>query len=84
MSIVPGSRCQIISVHHRCMNKALGRVVVVVKVLKNSVLAHDDKPLTYRTNRAGRRVVSNDPRCIQTFYGIEQLRLLPYGSLASY
>jgi hypothetical protein len=47
VGIVPGSRCQIISVHHRCFNDKLGRVVVVVKVFENSVLAHDDKPLAH-------------------------------------
>jgi len=41
-----------------------------------SVWAHDDKPVKYRTNRNGRRVVDYDPRCIQTLYGIEQLRIV--------
>ncbi len=54
MQIVPGSRCQIVSVHHRCFSYLLGRVV------------------------------DHDPRCIQPIYGLEQLRLLPYGSLDSY
>jgi len=86
VQIVPGSRCQIVSVHHRCFSYLLGRVVVVVKVNPefNSVWAHDDKPLTYRTNKHGRRVVDHDPRCVQSLYSLEELRLLPYGSLDSY
>jgi len=84
--IVPGARCQIVSVHHSAMRHYLGRVIVVVKVNPDfgSVWAHDDKPVTYRTNRFGRRVIASDPRCIQSIYGFEQLRLLPYGSLNSY
>jgi hypothetical protein len=64
----------------------LGRVVVVVNVNPEfgSVWAHDDKLVTYRTNKHGRRVVANDPRCIQSLYSLEQLRLLPCGSLDSY
>lgn len=86
MQIVAGSRCQIVSVYHRSQLNTLGRVVVVVKVNPefNSVWAHDDKPVTYRTNRAGRRVIDHDPRCIQSIYSLDQLRLLPAGPLTSY
>ena len=39
------------------------------------VWAHEDKPVTYRTNRAGRRVVDHDPRCIQSIYSFDDLRI---------
>ena len=84
MDFAPGLRCQIVSVHHRCFLKDLGRIVVVVGVVGESVIAHDDRPITYRTNRNGRRVVDSDPRCVQTFYGKDQLRPLPYGSLSAF
>jgi hypothetical protein len=40
------------------------------------VWAHDDKPPRFRINRNGRRVTDYDPRCIQTIYSFEQLRVL--------
>lgn len=46
MDFAPGLRCQIVSVHHRCFLSWLGRVVVV-GVVGESVIAHDDRPITY-------------------------------------
>jgi len=40
-----------------------------------TVWGYDDRPLKYRTNRAGRKVVASDPQCIQTLYSIADLRL---------
>ena len=40
------------------------------------VWAHDDKPLSFRINRNGRRVTDYDSRGIQTIYSFEQLRAL--------
>lgn len=66
-------------VHQRCkvissrVGTGIGRVVVVAKVNERSVWAYDDKPVTYRTNRQGRRVVDSDPKCIQTLYGFDEL-----------
>lgn len=66
-------------VHQRCkvvssrFGTGVGRVVVVAKVNDRSVWAYDDKPVTYRTNRLGRRVVDSDPKCIQTLYGFDEL-----------
>lgn len=74
----PGQRCQVVSAHHPCFQDALGKVVIVTKVnpAHGSVWAHDDKPVTYRTNRNGRKVVHSDPRCIETIYGMDALRIL--------
>lgn len=86
MQIVPGSRCQIVKVRFRHDLHRLGRVIVVTKVNLpefDSVWAHDDSPVTYRTNRNGRRVVVSDPRCIQSIYSLDEIRLLPCGSLSS-
>lgn len=35
-----------------------------------TIPAHDDEPVTYKTNRNGRRVVDSDPSCIQSIYGM--------------
>jgi len=76
LNIVPGSRCQIVSVHHPAFDDWLWRFIVVVEVDGSSVRAHDDKPVTYRINRFGKRVADYDPRCVQTYYSIDQLRVL--------
>lgn len=56
----------------------VGKRIVIVKVNHEfrSVWAHADKPVTYRTNRNGRRVIDHDPSCIQSAYRIEQLRII--------
>lgn len=75
----PGVRCEIIAASHPSASRDVGKRVIVDRLNPEygSVWAHDDKPVTYRTNRAGRRVVDYDPRCIQTIYGVDQLRVLP-------
>lgn len=75
----PGVRCAIIAASHPSASRDVGKRVIVDRVNPEygSVWAHDDKPVTYRTNRAGRRVVDHDPRCIQTIYGVDQLQVLP-------
>lgn len=72
----PGQRCRIVGVHHAVFAGDIGKQVVVLKVCPEFrlVWAHDDKPLTYRFNRQGRKVVASDPRCIQSLYGIQYLR----------
>ena len=74
----PGVRCEIIGVHHPCFSKDIGKIVVVTKVSADfrQVWAHADTPVTYRINRSGRKVVAYDPTCIQTIYGMENLRVL--------
>lgn len=74
----PGMRCRIVSVHHPCFSSDVGKIIVVTKVSSSTrqVWAHDDKPVKYRINRNGQCVTDYDPRCIQSLYGFEQLRLL--------
>lgn len=74
----PGQRCEIVSVHHPVFAKEIGKRVIITKVCPDTrqVFAHEDRPVTYKLNRAGRRVVDSDPRCIQSIYGFEQLRVL--------
>jgi hypothetical protein len=74
----PGQRCQVVSTHHPCFQDTVGKVVIVTRVnpAHRSVWAHDDKPVTYRTSRNGRKVVHSDPRCIETIYGMDALRIL--------
>lgn len=74
----PGQRCEIVSVHHPVFNRYIGKRIIIVKVHADTrqVWAHDDSPITYKTNRAGRRVVDSDPSCIQSIYGFDQLRLI--------
>ena len=73
-----GQRCEIVSVHHPVFNRYIGKRIIIVKVHPDTrqVWAHDDRPITYKTNRAGRRVVDSDPSCIQSIYGFDQLRLI--------
>ena len=51
--IVPGARCQIVSVHHPAVRHYLGRVIVVVKVNTDfgSVWAHDGVAAEFGKNR---------------------------------
>nr|BCT99929.1 hypothetical protein [uncultured bacterium] len=74
----PGQRCEISSVHHPAFASYIGKRVIIVKVHPDTrqVWAHDDRPIKYKTNRAGRRVVDSDPSCIQSIYGFDQLRLI--------
>ncbi|MBV6831308.1 klcB [Xanthomonas euvesicatoria] len=74
----PGQRCEIVSVHHPVFKPYIGKRIIIVKVHPDTrqVWAHDDRPITYKTNRAGRRVVDSDPSCIQSIYGFDQLRLI--------
>lgn len=74
----PGQRCEIVSVHHPVFAHYIGKRIIIVKVHPDTrqVWAHDDRPVTYKTNRAGRRVVDSDPSCIQSCYGFDQLRLI--------
>lgn len=74
----PGQRWRIVSVHHPCFNKDIGKVIVITKAnhVMRSVFAHDDRPVTYRKNRNGRMVVSYDPRCVQTIYGWDSLEMV--------
>lgn len=38
------------------------------------ILVHDDKPITFKINRLGRKVVEHDPSCIRSFASLEDLR----------
>lgn len=71
----PGQVCTIVGVHHFCFVRDIGKRVVIVKVSPdfNSVWAHDDRPIRYRTNRQGRQVIDFDPRCIQHCISIQYL-----------
>lgn len=72
----PGQKCQVVGVHHAVFAGDIGKRLVVVKVCEEGrmVWACDDRPVTYRVNRAGRRVIASDPSCIQSLYGIDYLR----------
>ena len=73
-----GVRCQIKSVHHPVFAKDIGKKVVVTRVAADTrqVFAHEDRPVTYNINRNGRRVVESDPRCIESIYSMDALRIL--------
>ena len=73
-----GQRCEIESVHHPVFAKEIGKQIIITKVSHGTrqVWAHDDKPPKYRINRNGHRVIDYDPRCIQTIYGFDNLRIL--------
>lgn len=67
-------RYQVARVHHPCFARDVGKVVIVDRFAGSGMVwAHDDKPITYRTNRAGRRVVDFDPQCVQSLYHMNDL-----------
>lgn len=74
----PGQRCEIVSERRPLFANEIGKRVIITKVYPDTrqVFAHDDRPVTYKVNRAGRRVVDSDPSCIQSIYSFEQLRVL--------
>lgn len=77
----PGQRCEIVSVHHRVFERDIGKRIIITKVHADTrqVWAYDDKPVRYRINRNGRRVVECDPACIQSIYSFDALRILNEG-----
>jgi len=74
----PGQRWRIVSVHHPCFDKDIGKIIVITRTCHGTrnVFAHDDKPVTYRKNRNGRMVVDYDPRCVETVYGWDSLEIV--------
>ena len=74
----PGQRWKIVSVHHPCFEKDIGKIIVITKTSheNRNVFAHDDRPVTYRKNRDGRMVVNYDPRCVETVYGWDSLEIV--------
>jgi ribosomal protein L17 len=74
-AVAVGSRCRIVSVNHPCFSSNIGKYVIVARVFDNVVTVYDDKPVTYRINKLGKRVVDYNPSCTQTFYMKEQLSL---------
>ena len=82
----PGARCEVVSVHHHVFKKEIGKKVIITKVSHDTrqVWAHDDRPARYRTNRNGRRVTEYDPRCVESCYSFDQLRILSYQEKTSH
>jgi hypothetical protein len=76
-----GQRCEIVSIHHPCFAKMIGSRVVITKVCPDTfqVWAHDDKPVRYRINKQGRQVIDYDPKCVQSLYSFDQLKVLTIG-----
>lgn len=68
-----GGVYRIASVHHPVFANLVGREVVAVKISGGSVWCSENKPVTYRTNRLGMRVLDHDPRCCMSLYSPEQL-----------
>jgi hypothetical protein len=68
-----GSRCRIIETR---FPKELGNIVIISKISETCVFAYDDKPIRYKINARGKKVVASDPRCVQSLYGYNQLQLL--------
>lgn len=59
----------------------LGKVIVVTKVLREEpdlhcVRAYIDRPMTYKINRKGHKVVDFDPSFCQSFYQITELEII--------
>lgn len=74
----PQQRCEIVFEPREALKSRLGKVVIIARVCDTTgtVWAHDDKEVTYRKNRKGRKIANLDPRCIETAYSMEALRPL--------
>lgn len=74
----PQQRCEIVFEPREALKSRLGKVVIITRVsdTTGTVWAHDDKEVTYRKNRKGRKIAYLDPRCIETAYSMEALRPL--------
>jgi hypothetical protein len=74
----PEQRCEIVFEPREALKNRLGKVVIITSVCDatGTVWAHDDKEVTYRRNRKGRKIAYMDPRCIETAYSMEALRPL--------
>lgn len=67
-------RYRVARVHHPVFAHDVGKIVIVDRFAGSGMVwAHDDKPVTYRTNRAGRQVVAFDPQCVQSLYHMDDL-----------
>jgi len=66
-----GDVCEIVNHRDQSLN---GKRVVIAQCGDGTVFAFDDAPVTYKTNRAGKRVVDSDPQSIQAVYCIEYLK----------
>ncbi|GBF73077.1 hypothetical protein PA598K_01362 [Paenibacillus sp. 598K] len=69
-AIKPGTVCRV-----KCrFGISPDKLVVVDKQAGgDSYWAYDNRPVRYRINRKGVRVVESDPACIQTIYSAEDL-----------
>jgi hypothetical protein len=68
-----GSRCRIIETR---FPRELGNVVIISKISETCVYVYDDRPIRYRINRRGKKVIASDPKCVQSLYRYDQLQLL--------
>lgn len=77
-----GQVCEIVQndPRHLTMPKVfpdrIGQRIVITKLMDDYVWAHDDKPVAYRINRFGRRVVEFDPRGVESLYRIDDIRVV--------
>lgn len=68
-----GEVWRIASVNHPVFSSEIGAEVIIQRLVGNVAYVSRNKPVTYRINRLGQRVIDHDPRCIQTLYRVSQL-----------
>ncbi|KKO51979.1 hypothetical protein XI25_21100 [Paenibacillus sp. DMB20] len=77
-----GQVCEIIKndPRHGTMPKLfpdrIGERIVIAKIVGDYAWCHDDKPVKYRINKNGKRVVEFDPRCVTSPYPLDQLKAI--------
>ena len=77
VQVLPGRICKVIKKSHPAVREyGVVRVVKFVPGGSSSVIAHDEKPPTYKKLRNGRQVIDIDPRCIMSFYDIHNLQVI--------
>lgn len=65
----PGVVCNVIS------GRNIGEQVVIHQIFEGILWCYDNRPVTFRTNRKGDRIVDFDPACVTSCYSAEQLEI---------
>ncbi|MNO15497.1 hypothetical protein D3C76_51630 [compost metagenome] len=66
----PGTVCRVTSVR-----RGIDKKVVIHQVLGESFWCYDNRPVTHRINRSGKRIIDFDPACVLTPYNVDELEV---------
>lgn len=66
----PGTVCHVLNGYRNA-----GKSVVVHQVQEGMLWCYENRPVTYRVNRKGERVIDYDPACVTTPYSPDELEI---------